>query len=149
MADIKIRDVTRGSIKTLDRAASSMHHLKEETIKGKYMEPGRGQDDHSGETYAENRAEQYAGDSAAYASKAGIDMLLRSREHSNGYPAEIQNRLQHLMPVLAVRNRSREHLGSRVLRTSLKDETDPGWLIKKWQGLLKKTISQAGYVMLR
>ena len=101
MADIKTRDVTRGSIKTLDRAASSMHHLKEETIKGKYMEPGRGQDDYSGETYAENRveqyagdsaayaSEQYAGDSAAYASKAGIDMLLRSREHSNGYPAEI------------------------------------------------------------
>ena len=89
MADIKTRDVTRGSIKTLDRAASSMHHLKEETIKGKYMEPGRGQDDYSGETYAENRVEQYAGGSAAYASKAGIDMLLRSREHSNGYSAEI------------------------------------------------------------
>lgn len=91
MADIKTRDVTRGSIKTLDRAASSMHHLKEETIKGKYMEPGRGQDDYSGETYAENRVEQYAGDSAAYASKAGIDMLLRSREHSNGYPAEFDH----------------------------------------------------------
>lgn len=89
MADIKIRDVTRGSIKTLDRAASSMHHLKEESIKGKYMEPGRGQDDHSGDSYAENHVEQYAGDSAAYASRAGIDMLLRSRERSNGYPAEI------------------------------------------------------------
>lgn len=56
-----------------------------------YMEPGRGQDDYSGETYAENRVEQYAGDSAAYASKAGIDMLLRSREHSNGYPAEFDH----------------------------------------------------------
>ena len=89
MADIKTRDVTRGSIKTLDRAASSMHHLKEETIKGKYMEPGRGQDDYSGETYAENRVEQYAGDSAAYASRAGIDMLLRSREQANGYSAEL------------------------------------------------------------
>ena len=88
MADIKTRDVTRGSIKTLDRAASSMHHLKEETIKGKYMEPGRGQDDYSGETYAENRVEQYAGDGAAYASRAGIDMLLRSREKANAYPAE-------------------------------------------------------------
>ena len=89
MADIKTRDVTRGSIKTLDRAASSMHHLKEETIKGKYMEPGRGQDDHSGDSYAENRVEQYVGDSAAYASRAGIDMLLRSREQVNGYPAKL------------------------------------------------------------
>ena len=88
MADIKTRDVTRGSIKTLDRAASSMHHLKDETIKGKYMEPGRGQDDHSGDSYAETRVEQYAGDSAVYASRAGIDMLLRSRERANVYPAE-------------------------------------------------------------
>ena len=91
MADIRTRDVTRGSIKTLDRAASSMHHLKEETIKGKYMESGWEQEDQSGETYAENRVEQYAGDSAAYASKAGIDMLLRSREHSNGYPVEFDH----------------------------------------------------------
>ena len=91
MADIKTRDVTKGSIKTLDRAASSMHHLKEETIKGKYMEPGRGQDDYSGETYAENHVEQYAGDSAAYASRAGIDMLLRTRERANGYPAEFNH----------------------------------------------------------
>ena len=83
--------MTRGSIKTLDRAASSMHHLKEETIKGKYMEPGREQDDHSGDSYAENRVEQYAGDSAAYASRAGIDMLLRSREQVNGYPAELDH----------------------------------------------------------
>ena len=88
MADIKTRDVTRGSIKTLDRAASSMHHLKDETIKGKYIELGREQNDHSGDSYAENRVEQYAGDGAAYASKAGIDMLLRSREQANGYPAE-------------------------------------------------------------
>ena len=88
MADIKTRDVTRGSIKTLDRAASSMHHLKEETIKGKYMEPSRGQDDHSGDSYAENRVEQYAGDGAAYASRAGVDMLLRSREQANVYPVE-------------------------------------------------------------
>ena len=91
MADIKTRDVTRGSIKTLDRAASSMHHLKEEIIKGKYMEPGRGQDDHSEEAYAENHVEQYAGDSAAYASRAGIDMLLRSREQANVYPAEFDH----------------------------------------------------------
>ena len=91
MAGIKSRDVTRGNIKTLDRAASSMHHLKEETIKGKYMEPGREQDDHSGDSYAESRVEQYAGDGAAYASRAGIDMLLRSREKANGYPTEFDH----------------------------------------------------------
>ena len=91
MSDIKTRDVTKGSIKTLDRATRSMHHLKEETIKGKYMEPGREQDDHSGDSYAENRVEQYAGDGAAYASRAGIDMLLRSREQANGYPAEFDH----------------------------------------------------------
>ena len=92
VADIKTRDVTRGSIKTLDRAASSMHHLKEEIIKGKYMGPGRGQDEHSGDSYAENRVEQYVGDGAAYASRSGIDMLLHSREQTNGYPAEFDHR---------------------------------------------------------
>ena len=91
MADIKTRDVTRGSIKTLDRAASSMHHLKEETIKGKYMESGWGQEEHRGDSYAENHVEQYAGDGAAFASRAGIDMLLRSREQANGYPAEFDH----------------------------------------------------------
>ena len=91
VADIKTRDVTRGSIKTLDRAASSMHHLKEETIKGKYMESGWGQEEHRGDSYAENHVEQYAGDGAAFASRAGIDMLLRSREQANGYPAEFDH----------------------------------------------------------
>ena len=33
MADIKVREVNRGSIKTLDRAASSMHHIKEATVR--------------------------------------------------------------------------------------------------------------------
>ena len=41
MADIKTRDVTRGTIKTLDRAASSMHHLKEETIRNRAADIGR------------------------------------------------------------------------------------------------------------
>ena len=91
MANIKTRDVTKGSIKTLDRASSSMHHLKEETIKGKYMETARGQDDHSGDSYAESHVEQYVVDGASYASKAGIDMLLRSREQANVYPAKFDH----------------------------------------------------------
>ena len=89
MADIKTRDVTRGSIKTLDRAASSMHHLKEETIRYKYLEIGRGQENGGAGSYAANHVEQYAGDGAAYAAKAGVDLLLRSKEKANGLPAEI------------------------------------------------------------
>ena len=89
MADIKTRDVTKGSIKTLDRAASSMHHLKEETIRSKYLEIGRSQDSDSTSSYAENHIEQYAGDGAAYASRTGVDMILRSREQAGRYPAEI------------------------------------------------------------
>ena len=33
MTDIKTREVTRGSIKTIDRAAASMYHLKVDTIR--------------------------------------------------------------------------------------------------------------------
>ena len=47
LADIKTRDVTRGTIKTLDRAASSMHHLKEETIRSKALEIGNRHDNDS------------------------------------------------------------------------------------------------------
>ena len=84
MADIKTRDVTRGSIKTLDRAASSMHHLKEETIRSKaaYIH-SRNDSDNAG-SYAEEHIEHYAGDSTAYAAKSGVEMLLRSRDHSAG-----------------------------------------------------------------
>lgn len=91
MADIKTRDVTKGSIKTLDRAESSMHHLKEETIRSKYLEIGRSQDSDSTNSYAENHIEQFAGEGVAYASRAGIDMLLRSRGQDGGYPVEFDH----------------------------------------------------------
>ncbi|MBQ6388579.1 MAG: hypothetical protein IJH90_02975 [Mogibacterium sp.] len=80
MADIKTRDVTRGTIKTLDRAASSMHHLKEETIRSKAAETGNRYDNESAGTYAQTEIEHFAGDGTAYAARAGMDMMLRSRE---------------------------------------------------------------------
>ena len=79
MADIKTRDVTRGSIKTLDRAASSMHHLKEETIRSKMTEIRNHDDGTSANSYAQDTIEHYAGDSATYAAKAGTELMLRSR----------------------------------------------------------------------
>ena len=79
MANIKTRDVTRGSIKTLDRAASSMHHLKEETIRSKVSDiSGRYDGDSSG-SYAQDTVEHYAGDGATYAARQGVELILRSR----------------------------------------------------------------------
>jgi len=68
MADIKTRDVTRGTIKTLNRAASSMHHLKEETIRSKAADISSRSDNESANAYAPDAVEQYAGSSAAFAS---------------------------------------------------------------------------------
>lgn len=82
MADIKTRDVTRGTIKTIDRAASSMHHLKEETIRSKALNISGRHDSESAGSYAQDTLEHYAGDSAAFASRAGIEMLLHSRENT-------------------------------------------------------------------
>ena len=79
MADIKTRDVTRGSIKTLDRAASSMHHLKEETIRSKITEIRNRDDGNSANDFAQDTIEHYAGDSATYAAKTGTELMLRSR----------------------------------------------------------------------
>lgn len=82
MADIKTRDVTRGTIKTIDRAASSMHHLKEETIRSKTSDISSRHDSESAGSYAQETLEHYAGDSTAFASRAGIEMLLHSRENA-------------------------------------------------------------------
>lgn len=84
MADIKTREVTRGSIKTLDRAASSMHHMKEETIRSKAADISGRYDGDSPSSYAQDTVEHYAGDSAAYASRQGVELILRSRGDGNG-----------------------------------------------------------------
>ena len=95
MANIKTRDVTRGSIKTLDRAASSMHHLKEETIRSKVADiSGRYDSDPSG-SYAQDTIEHYAGDSAAYASRQGVELILRSRGDGNGAVIQGPENIQH------------------------------------------------------
>lgn len=79
MADIKTRDVTRGTIKTLDRAASSMHHLKEETIRSKVADISGRHDNDNANTYAQDTAEHYAGDSSVYTARAGVELFHRSR----------------------------------------------------------------------
>ena len=82
MADIKTRDVTRGSIKTLDRAASSMHHLKEEIIKSKALDIYSKQDNETADAYAQGVAEHYTGDGAAYVAQAGAELIMRNRHKS-------------------------------------------------------------------
>lgn len=79
MADIKTRDVTRGSIKTLDRAASYMHHMKEATIRSKALDIYSRQDSEKTETFDQGTFERYAGDGAAYAARTGVEMILRNR----------------------------------------------------------------------
>lgn len=84
VADIKTRDVTRGTIKTLDRAASSMHHLKEETIRSKAVDISERRDNDSANTYAQDEAVHYAGDSSVYAARAGVELIHRSRAGHEG-----------------------------------------------------------------
>ena len=95
MADIKTREVTRGSIKTLDRAASSMHHLKEETIRSKVADiSGRYDSDPSG-SYAQDTIDHYAGDSAAYAARQGVELILRSRGNVSSVITQGPESIQH------------------------------------------------------
>lgn len=96
MADIKTRDVTRGTIKTLDRAASSMHHLKEESIRSKAADISGRHDNEGMNTYAQDEVVHYAGDSTAYAARASVELIQRSRgktgenvENIQRYDAEV------------------------------------------------------------
>ena len=84
VADIKTRDVTRGTIKTLDRAASSMHHLKEETIRSKAVDISERSDNDSANTYAQDEAVHYASDGSVYAARAGVELIHRSRAGHEG-----------------------------------------------------------------
>jgi len=94
VADIKTRDITRGTIKTLDRAASSMHHLKEETIRSKAVEIGNGYDNESVGSYEQETAVHYAGDGAAFAAKAGVELIQRSRGKTCSSEGEIDELIQ-------------------------------------------------------
>lgn len=89
MADIKTRDVARGSIKTLDRAASSMHHMKEATIRSKVLDIYSRQDGENADKYAQATIEHYASDGTAYAAHTGAEMILQNRHksfESSNYP---------------------------------------------------------------
>ena len=88
MADIKTRDVSRGTIKTLDRAASSMHHLKEETIRSRASESGNRYDNDPSGSYAQDVTEQSAAAGAAFAARSGIEMLLELRRKAS-YGSEL------------------------------------------------------------
>lgn len=97
MADIKTRDVIRGSIKTLDRVASSMHHLKEETVRSKVLDISSRQDGDNADTYAQGTVEHYAGDSAAHAAQAGAELIIRNHQkvaESSGYPQNSEEQIQ-------------------------------------------------------
>lgn len=83
MADIKTRDVTRASIKTIDRAASSMHHIKEAAVRTKAEDISSRYGDET-ETHAQERIEHYAGDSTVYAAKAGAEIIQRNIHKSRG-----------------------------------------------------------------
>ena len=87
MADIKTRQVTRGHIKTLDRAASSMHHIKEATVRTKTSDLYGRQDDDAN-SYAQDAAEHYAGDGAYYAAHAGAELIHRTRGEIAGGSAQ-------------------------------------------------------------
>ena len=114
MADIKTRDVTRGSIKTLDRAASSMHHLKEETIRSKALDISNRQDGENADTYAQGMAEHHAGDGAAYAAQAGTELLLRNRDkpiEASSYPQGSEEQIRKAFReqgVKTIRSRQQE-----------------------------------------
>ena len=114
MADIKTRDVTKGSIKTLDRAASSMHHLKEETIRSKALDISNRQDGETADAYAQGTIEHYTGDGAAYAAQAGTELLLRNRNRSletSSYPQGSEEQIQQAFReqgIKTIRSRQQE-----------------------------------------
>ena len=83
MTDIKTREVLRGSIKTLDRAAIASHHIKEASVRVREFELNTNDDNDS------NRGtDLMAGDDGAaaiYAVRSGTEHLLSSRDKSTGY----------------------------------------------------------------
>ena len=144
MADIKTRDVTRGTIRTLDRAASSLHRMKEETIRSKAEEIGSRNDSESTDPYASETVERYAVNSAAYAAKAGAEMIRQSKErptrqntpdikseyvrstiHDTQYVHDNESQIQGQLMSLAKLS------GSRVSETYTPASKKPGYLITR------------------
>ena len=97
MADIKLREVNRGHIKTLDRASSSMHHIKEATVRTRTSDLYGRQDDDA-DRYAQDSVEHYASDSAAYAVQAGVGLILRSRGDNTGVADQSVENIKQISP---------------------------------------------------
>ena len=119
MADIKTRDVTRGSIKTLDRAASSMHHMKEATIRSKALDIYSRKDGENADTYAQGTVEHYAGDGTAYAARTGAEMILKNRHksfESSSYPPSNEEQIRQ-----AFREQGVKTIRSKQLKAKLAD----------------------------
>ena len=120
MAEIKTRDVTRGTIKTLDRAASSMHHMKEQTIRSKSLEPSSGRDNESANSYAQDTTEHYAGSSVRHIAEDGIDLAIRSRQKTQkttDYPSDIKGQVQ-----TAFKEHGIKTIRNRQARAKMADE---------------------------
>ena len=116
MADIKTRDVTRGTIKTIDRAASSMHHLKEETIRSKVADIYGRHDNENAKTYAQDEAVHYAGDSTAYAARAGVELIHRSRAGMEGKSDEYIHQIRQNMHDINDASGNNDEIIHRALR---------------------------------
>ena len=93
MADIKTRDVTRGTIKTLERGAGSMSRVKEQAIRTKAAELIGSQDDRDQNTYAQDAFERSSASAAAYAVGAGVEIIQRNRQK----PPEIANEAESVV----------------------------------------------------
>ena len=120
MAEIKTRDVTRGTIKTLDRAASSMHHMKEQTIRSKSLELGSGRDNESANSYARDTTEHYAGNSVRHVAEDGIDLAIRNRQKAQkptDYPSDNKGQVQS-----AFREHGIKTIRGRQARAKMADE---------------------------
>ena len=81
MADIKTRNVKTGTIKSLDRASSSMHRMKENVIRSKADDIGRSSSGDDVSSYGHDVTEHYAGGSARYAVETGAELVIRNRHN--------------------------------------------------------------------
>lgn len=125
MVDIKTRDVTRCTIKTIDRAASSMHHLKEETIRSKVADISGRHDNENANAYAQDEAVHYAGDSTAYAARAGVELIHRSRAGMEGKSDEyIHQTGQNMHAITEMISKNDENIHHAFRRQGIKTIRD-------------------------
>ncbi|MBR0342891.1 MAG: CHAP domain-containing protein [Oscillospiraceae bacterium] len=82
MANIKTRDITRGTIKTLNRTSSYTHRMKDHVIRSKIAEVGNTRNNEESNSYASETVEHYAGSGSAYAAQAGVELLMNNRSGS-------------------------------------------------------------------